>query len=137
MRTNYRIWDTKENNYFEPTFEAHRGRLEELLLTPSGELMRRTPEGMEHESAFPDRYIVEFSTGLHAKNGVEIYEGDLLEANKDGEAEEVWFDTERAMFLRRRGDFEIVLHANIQMFEVIGNIHQHAHLLAKKENDER
>jgi len=78
-RPKYRIWDTYNNKYWEPTYEAYKGKLEDLTLSTSGELIMRTlPKAAIHESIFIDRFIVEFGSGLIDKKGVEVFEGDCL-----------------------------------------------------------
>lgn len=74
----YRIFDNEAKKFFEPTFKAYAGELEDLSLTPSGELCRRTLKGSEHESLFPGKYTVSMFTGFKDINDRRIYIGDVI-----------------------------------------------------------
>jgi hypothetical protein len=46
----FRVWDRIRKCFFIPTYEAHKGKLKELLISLDGELMLRTPNNLVHES---------------------------------------------------------------------------------------
>jgi len=78
-RPKFRIWDTKEKKYFQPTYEAYKGNLEDMTITMAGELVRRTIDmPSEHESLFPGRYIVEMYSGVIGKKKEELYLNDIV-----------------------------------------------------------
>lgn len=57
-RPTFKIWDNEKDEWYHPTFEAYRGEVEELLLSPGGDLSMRTLHGITHESLFPERFEV-------------------------------------------------------------------------------
>ena len=66
-------------------------------------------------------------TGLTDKNGVKIFEGDILKF-RSGIYSVEW-DNEHSKFLQRDGQFSRELHIWIAKSEIVGNIHDNPELL--------
>jgi uncharacterized phage protein (TIGR01671 family) len=138
----FRVWDNIKKEYFKPTYEAYKGNLEDLSIGLSGDITRRTLEfPAEHESRFPNQYILEQFTGLKDKNGVEIYENDIVKRSETEEEEEFsgmvrYYNLEFTTIDYDNNNWldgkECVLAFDTGIIEVIGNIHENKNLLLKK-----
>lgn len=90
----YKIWDNQNQCWYKPTYEENSGKIEEILMTQSGELcMRVKKDGQEafiHESALMYPYKTEngeellprfasfLYTGTKDSNGKKLFVGDLV-----------------------------------------------------------
>ncbi len=130
----FRAWDKETNKYFEPTYQAYMGRLEELTISLSGRLKKRTCRGMVDESMFPGRYDVEQFTGLKDVNGKEIYEGDIIKSNYK------YAQPKISQIIMEDGNSyiagedlatgnEMLVSDHVNEVEIIGNVHTKPELL--------
>jgi uncharacterized phage protein (TIGR01671 family) len=76
-------------------------------------------------------------TGLKDKNGVEIYEGDIIMFRNFG-AVFVWYNTKRCSFELRvyvsaGGFIDILKDFKTDLYEVVGNIYDNPELINKEE----
>ncbi|MEJ1316684.1 YopX family protein [Lactiplantibacillus paraplantarum] len=137
----FRAWDKEINKYFEPTYQAYMGRLEELTIGLSGRLQKRTYRGVVDESVFPGRYVVEQFTGLKDVNGKDIYDGDIVSVfNEDGNYYNdviEWcikynypaFELKYHSHLYESNALSEIMNAGVENIKVIGNVHENPELL--------
>ena len=132
----YRAWDTKNKVMESPASY--------LLLTQTGKVLVSSPFQPIAEAA-KGLYVIQFFTGLLDKNGVEIFEGDVVvpDINRMTKGVVEWFTNLgwdgggslhsgfycKEWFTDREGEEELDYGHGFLGCEVIGNVHENPELL--------
>ena len=128
MIPKFRAWDSSKKEMFTDTF----------AITESGQVVVVEQEFVTSipDYVFVDHLIVMQSTGLHDKNGKEIFEGDIVKMAKDVYSDPTYYEIVR----HRGGAYRLesnqhgcelwLRHTNC---EVIGNIYENPELLEEEE----
>jgi len=116
----FRAWDGEKYNY------------DGFVIYPNGEI--EYPEGGWDLTGHYDKHLIEQYTGLHDKNGKEIYDGDILEyigasGFEDGTARVVWCDSGPWYIENDATNVYDFLDDVAYACRVIGNIHENPELL--------
>lgn len=72
------VWNKENNCWYKPTYEAHLGRLSELLLTHKWQLIEHTMAWLIHESLFAWKYIIVKATPWIDSRQQLIYNYDIV-----------------------------------------------------------
>ena len=124
MIPKFRAWDSSKKEMFTDTF----------AITESGQVVVVEQESVASPSDYVlvEHLVIMQSTGLHDKNGKEIFEGDIVKMAKDVYSDPTYYEIVR----HRGGAYRLesnqhgcelwLRHTNC---EVIGNIYENPELL--------
>jgi hypothetical protein len=136
-----RIWDKENNRFWEDVNEGYNGKIEQLLVSPSGEVIMRTIDKMIHESMFPGRFVLNMRLKVNDKLGNGIYENDIVELA--GDNGDIWvvqiggygpflvdrIDSDDLEYYDN-GDYYQGQQFDLEKAIVIGNIYQNKELIS-------
>lgn len=128
MIPKFRAWDSSKKEMFTDTF----------AITESGQVIVVEQESVASppDYVFVEHLVIMQSTGLHDKNGKEIFEGDIVKMAKDVYSDPTYYEIVRHRggayrFESNQHGCELWLrHTNC---EVIGNIYENPELLEVQE----
>ena len=145
-RLKYRIWDKKAKSYTNsigyPGASFHC--VSNYYLSPDGEIVDFvTTIGGNQDDATKgpvdqDDYIVAFNTGMKDKNGITIFEGDIVQYNQNSSYDNMnfiakWSDDKLGFIFQSNSGDELLNqtpHLNrFKHLEVVGNIFENPELL--------
>jgi len=118
----FRAWDVKNQTWIDINglsiwFGLH---------PDSGSVYGVTEQGNLREYPINEVALMQY-TGIKDRNGVEIYEGDIIKVASNAVATIIYF-TPYAQFIGQQGNFLMDLNDG-NRYEVIGNIYENPELL--------
>ena len=136
----FRIWDGEQKKMILPNdvwagdwwpmLDLHG--LIEVYNDMTGEISCGSPPGLQF---YPGKLILMQYTGLHDKNGKEIYEGDVVDDMDKARWEVIWCEgclCFELYFEPENIHAQFSQHDDIDSLKVIGNIHEDPELLKRR-----
>lgn len=129
----FRAWDIQLSRYNKSIEMDCFGNIQEYKYSGSAYYAIHDTD-MGGNCLANDRFLIEQYTGLKDKNGVKIFEGDLLTIDSSKFVTQVVFVDGAFRTISPHNKRSIVLLSDLRLdrLHIMGNIHQNKHLLNKK-----
>jgi uncharacterized phage protein (TIGR01671 family) len=128
----FRAWHTKLNRYLKDDefYVDSDGSVWALFETDDDGILETRYTGICTRKDFDNGYVIrEDSTGLKDKNGKEIYEGDIVDYNSDGDCIGVVKFEAPEFILTKTNNWGTMFLKGECHQAIIGNIHENQDLL--------
>ena len=126
----FRVWIKDEKRYYDESDEGSYMIVPNGNVTYTSEVYEENGEWCKDTTSATSDVIVEQYTGLKDKNGKEIYEGDIVDYNDDGECiGVVEYDAPEFCLNADATNWARMFLKGAPHQRVIGNIHENPELV--------